>query len=458
MTGSFWTGVFDPKWIPSSVLRLAKALLERGYQAYIVGGALRDLLLGLSPHDFDIATDARPDQIQAVFARSVPVGAAFGSVLVEAEPGLWVDVTTFRRDLEYVDGRRPVGVKYGVSVEEDLARRDFTVNAMAWDVSSERLVDPFGGMEDLEARWIRAVGDPVRRFREDALRLLRAVRFAAVLDFDIELETWRALEVEAPGIRRLSAERVRDELFKILAASDVGRALWMMRESGLLFEALPELKGTDRLFQGKKGAPTLLDHLIQTAAHCPPDPLLRLAGLVHDLGKVKTRAIESHGRLTFHGHAEVSAEEARLLGRRLRLSNREIERLAWLVEMHMSLGPSTGTKALRRWLAQRGEDGVRDLVALCRADAWASGWEGAVAHLDWIEREIEEIQRSGEALTRDKLAINGRDVMRELGIGPGPKVGRILEELYQRVLEDPSVNTRERLVELLHRISGKKEQ
>lgn len=446
-------GALDLGKIPPGVIRLAAELVNAGYQAYLVGGCLRDLLLGLTPRDFDIATDARPEEVQALFPRSVPVGAAFGSVAVEAEPGLWVDVTTFRRDLEYLDGRRPAGVEYGVSIEEDLARRDFTINAMAWDPVSGRLVDPFQGADDLKSRLIRAVGDPVQRFREDALRLLRAVRFAAALDFDIELETWRALEVEAAGIRRLSAERVRDELFKILSAADPGRALWIMRETGLLFEALPELKGTDRLFQGKKGAPMLLDHLIQTAAYCPPDPLLRLAGLVHDIGKMKTQAVEPGGRLTYHGHAAAGAEEARRLGQRLRLANRETEKLAWLVEMHMSLGPSTGKKTLRRWLAQKGEAWLLDLVALCRADAWASGWEGAVPYLDRIEKEIQEIARAGEALTRDKLAVDGHDVMRELGIGPGPKVGRILSRLHQAVLDDPSLNTREVLLALARRFA-----
>ncbi|MBO2520942.1 MAG: polynucleotide adenylyltransferase [Firmicutes bacterium] len=443
--------------IPPGVLRAAEALMARGFQAYLVGGSLRDLLLGRRPHDFDLATDARPEEVQAVFPRSVPVGAAFGSVRVEAEPGLWVDVTTFRRDLDYADGRRPAGVAYGVSIQEDLARRDFTVNALAWHAGTGELVDPFGGARDLERRLIRTVGDPVQRLREDALRLLRAVRFAAQLDFDIDLETWTALEAEAAGIRRLSAERVRDELFKILAVDDVGRALWMMRETGLLFETLPELKGTDRLLQHKRGAPTLLDHLIQTASHCPPDPLLRLAALVHDVGKLVTRAVQPDGRVTFYGHEKAGAEAARRLGARLRLSNSEVERLEWLVGMHMSLTPGRSKKALRRWLAQRGEGWVRDLVALCRADARASGWEGALPHIERIEREIQEIVAKGEALTRADLAVDGRDVMRELGIGPGPRVGRILARLYERVLEDPELNTRAALLDLLRRMAQDQE-
>ena len=303
-----------PGAIPHEVSEIGAALIREGYQAYLVGGSVRDLILGLSPNDFDIATDARPEEVGEIFSNTVPVGAAYGSVLVDAGEWGFVDVTTFRRDGEYTDGRRPRRVEYGATIDEDLSRRDFTVNALAWDLATHRLVDPFGGLGDIRSRIIRAVGDPVERFREDALRTLRAVRFAAQLGFDIDLDTWRALEVEARGIRRLSAERVRDELLKILAAGDVEQALWILRETGLLFEVLPELKGADRLAQVKRGAPTLLDHLIQTAAHCPPDPLLRLAGLLHDVGKLNTREVHEDGRVTFFGHARQGAETARRAG------------------------------------------------------------------------------------------------------------------------------------------------
>lgn len=446
---------FGPSRIPKEVAEIGHTLIARGYQAYLVGGALRDLILGRDPHDFDIATDARPQEVASLFPHTVPVGAAFGSVLVEAGALGFVDVTTFRRDLEYIDGRRPIGVEYGASIEDDLARRDFTINALAWEMGRGRLVDPFGGLDDLRAGIVRAVGDPARRFREDALRTLRAVRFAAQLQFDIDLDTWQALQEEARGVRRLSGERVRDEFFKILVVPDVGRALWMLHEAGLLLEILPELKGAERLPQYKPGAPTLLDHLILTAAHCPPDPLLRLAGLLHDVGKMSTRELQPSGRVTYYGHAREGGEAARTAGERLRLSKREIERLTGWVEMHMSLNETVTAKTLRRWLAARGKAWLLGLVNLGRADAWASGWQGPVPHLDRIEREIEEIDRKGEDLSLRSLAVNGHDVMRELGLEPGPVVGRILARLLEAVLEDPGRNTRSRLLELAREIARK---
>ncbi len=437
----------DPQKIPPPVRKVGEVLASHGFQAYLVGGSVRDMLLGDAPNDFDIATDARPWEVAALFPHTIPVGAAFGSVLVEIEGG-FVDVTTFRKEHDYVDGRRPSRVEYADAIEDDLARRDFTVNAIAWDMASGRLADPHGGLDDLEACLIRAVGDPVERFREDALRTLRAVRLAARLSFDIELDTWRALETEAQGVRRLSAERVRDELFKILEVDDVQRALGMLRESGLLFEILPELKEADRVASFKPGQPTLLDHLILTAAGCPPDPLLRFAGLLHDLGKISTRAIRADGRVTYHGHARAGAELARRIGTRLRLSKREIERMAGWIERHMSVDPSISAKTLRRWMLAWDKEWLIDLVHLCRADAWASGWQGEIPYLDRVQQEVEEIHRRGEALPVRRLAIDGHDVMRELGIGPGPRVGEILSRLHEAVLEDPAKNTREALLQM----------
>lgn len=229
----------------------------------------------------------------------------------------------------------------------------------------------------------------------------------------------------------------------------------MLHEAGLLLEVLPELKGTERLAQYKPGAPMLLDHLILTAALCPPDPLLRLAGLLHDVGKMATKQLQPDGRVTYFGHAREGGKAARRAGARLRLSNRMTERLAAWVEMHMSLDASVATKTLRRWLSARGKEWLLKLVDLCRADAWASGWHGPIPHLDRIEREIEEIERKGEGLTLKKLAVDGHDVMRELDLSPGPRVGEILSRLLEAVLEDPGRNTRDELLRLIREIGGK---
>lgn len=439
--------------VPQPVMGVVERLAAAGHKAFLVGGCVRDALLGRDPVDFDVATSATPSEVEALFERTAPVGAAFGTVLV-LSAGMEVHVTTFRADLAYVDGRRPTAVRFGATVEEDLARRDFTINAIAWDPLQGAWVDPFGGREDLRRRLIRAVGEPAARFREDALRMLRAVRFAAALDFDVEEATWEGIQAEAEGARRLSSERVRDELMKILAAPDAGRALWMLVALGLFFIVFPELKGADRLLQAKRGAPTLLDHSIQAAARVAGPPLLRLAALFHDVGKLHTRRVAAGGRVVFHGHEKASAEVCRRAMRRLRFSRAEIERVASLVEMHMALAQPVTKKTLRRWVDRFGEEWVRELLILGRADAEASGFGEENPHIDHLEEALREIEAERGAFSRRHLKVDGRDVMRELGIPPGPLVGAVLEKVYDAVLDDPSLNERETLLALVRRLSA----
>lgn len=438
---------------PQPVLDVVERLAASGHQAYLVGGCVRDVLLGREPEDFDVATSALPDQVEALFERVAPVGAAFGTVLVLSQ-GVEVHVTSFRSELEYLDGRRPSGVRFGASIQEDLARRDFTVNAIAWDPRRDVFVDPFGGREDLQLGLIRAVGDPAARLREDALRTLRAVRFAAVLQFDLEEATWEAIQAEADGVRRLSAERVRDELVKILAADDVGRALWMMVALGLFFLVFPELRGADRLLQAKRGAPTLLDHSIQAASFVDGSYLLRLAALLHDAGKLHTRSVTPEGRVVFHGHERAGAEIARHLMQRLRFSKSEVEHVASLIEMHMAVAQDVSKKALRRWVDRYGEAWVRELLRLGRADARASGWGEGNPHIDRLEAALREIEAEGRAFSRKKLKVDGHDVMRELGLPPGPVVGAILDRVYDAVLEEPALNERGTLLRLVRRLGS----
>lgn len=442
--------------VPQPVKAVVKRLAAAGHQAYLVGGCVRDALLGRDPDDYDVATSATPAEVEALFEQTAPVGAAFGTVLV-LSGGMEIHVTTFRADLEYVDGRRPSAVRFSATVEEDLARRDFTVNAVAWDPLRGAWVDPFGGREDLRRRLIRAVGEPSERFREDALRMLRAVRFAATLEFDIEEETWEAIQDEAERARRLSGERVRDELMKILAAPDAGRALWMLVALGLFFIVFPELKGADRLAQAKRGAPTLLDHSIQAAALVPGPPLLRLAALLHDAGKLHTRRVADGGRVVFHGHEKAGADLCRRVMRRLRFSRAQIERAASLVEMHMAVTQPLTKKALRRWVDRFGEGWVRDLLALGRADAMASGFGDENPHIDRLEEALAQVAAERGAFSRRHLKVDGRDVMRELGIPPGPRVGLVLEKVYDAVLEDPSLNEREKLLAVVRRLGGELE-
>lgn len=433
--------------IPSSVRYVSDRLLGAGYQAYLVGGCIRDLLLGRAPNDWDIATDARPDTVASLFERTYRVGAVFGTVVVLApEP---VEVTTFRKDFAYQDGRRPAYVEFASTIEEDLARRDFTMNAIAYDMRSQRVVDPFGGADDIAREMIRTVGEPEARFREDALRMLRAVRFVATLGFQVENRTRDAMEKEADRVRFLSAERIRDELLGLLVGPNVGEALWLLYDVGLLERVLPELSGADKLPQMKPGAPTLLAHLIRTTEETPPRESVRFAALFHDVGKMVTRRELPDGRVVFHGHERAGEEVVRQACRRLRMEKRFTEHVATLVHMHMVEGDVT-KKAVRRWLGAYGEAWVRDLVALRRADHLASGGDDAENSFPRrLETLLEEVLAEESAFTVRDLAIDGHDVMERAGIPPGPLVGEILNALLERVLEDPSLNDRETLLKLV---------
>lgn len=441
--------------VPAWVLTVAMRLHQAGHQAYLVGGCVRDRLLGREPKDWDIATDAHPEQIQQLFEHTKPTGIKYGTVTVLAPPGTTpprVEVTTFRRDIGTRDQRHPAAVVFSGSLAEDLARRDFTINAMAWDPwpGRERLLDPWNGRRDLERRLVRAVGDPGERFREDALRMLRAIRFAAELGFRLEGRTRAAIRREAAGVDALSRERVRDELLRILASPDPQWALWEMQDLDLLFRIIPELEPAHRLPQAKPGIHSLLDHLIRAAQHCPPDPILRLAALLHDIGKPATLTVEPAG-VHFHGHEAVGAQMAAAICRRLRLPRDETGRIEALVRMHMISITTVTRKALRRWLGQYGEEWVRQLIALRRADNLASGMPADQPDpwLDRLEDDLNEVLHEANALRIEDLALGGQDVMRILGLKPGPAVGEALRYLHERVLEDPTLNTADKLGELL---------
>ena len=270
---------------PREVLHLAERLRAAGGQAWVVGGAVRDLLLGREVHDWDLATDLPPERTTSLFPRTMEVGARFGTITVLIREASY-EITTFRRDGLYSDARRPDEVRYAEHLEDDLVRRDFTVNALAWDPIENRLADPTGGLDDLDARLLRAVGDPVERFTEDGLRLLRAVRFAAQLDFEIEAETYRALVLCAPRLERIAAERVRDELEKLLLAPRPSSALLLLQETGLLRRILPELSACYGVPQNRHHAYDVFHHTLAAVDAAPPDNrIVRLAALFHDTGK-----------------------------------------------------------------------------------------------------------------------------------------------------------------------------
>lgn len=379
--------------MPPTIVDIVQKLEAAGHEAWCVGGALRDALLGDAQKDYDVATSARPSEVQRIFRRTVPIGLRFGTVGVLDKDGVLHEVTTFRRDVE-TDGRHAV-VEYGVSLEDDLARRDFTINALAYHPLREEWRDPFNGVADLHAGIVRAVGEPVARFREDYLRILRGIRFASRLGFTIDPATWEAARRTSDGLAQLSAERVRDEWFKsLLTARDLADLVRLWKDCGAAAQWLPEL------------------HPASVPAVPIPErePILLTVALT------------------------TNAEAAL---RRLKASNDDIGR-AVRAAAGPAAPPATDERAVRRWLATVGS-AWGDLATLAR---WAAGRTPA-----W-EKVAETVVTRADPISREQLAVTGADLQRA-GIAPGPEMGRLLSLLLDRVLEDPSLNQRETLLALV---------
>jgi len=439
--------------VPAHVLEVIRRLGSSSHQAYVVGGGLRDVLLGRPVADWDVATDATPDEVMRLFPRTVPTGKAHGTVTVLTEKA-GVEVTTFRSEGGYADGRHPDTVSYIDRVEDDLARRDFTVNAMAFDPVAGTFVDPFGGKKDLAAAVIRAVGDPVERFSEDGLRPLRAIRLAATLGFDIEPRTLEAIEACKEKVSLVAAERVRDELLKILRAERPSKAFDLMRRTSLLSRILPELDEGVGVPQNRFHAYDVYYHSLMTCdAASPEKPLVRLAALLHDVGKPATRE-ESAGDATFYNHEKVGADMADTALRRLRFSRADREHVVRLIRHHMfHYTPEWTDAALRRFVRKVGEENLADLFDLRIADRLGNGLkQGFPVNVEEMRKRIDALLRESRALKVSDLAVSGEDVMRELGIGPGPRVGAVLKRLLEAVLDDPSLNEREKLLRMLREL------
>lgn len=427
-----------------------------GHRAVVVGGPVRDLLLGRLPPDWDVATSATPDEVARVFPETRPTGVRHGTLTV-LEGGLAIEVTTFREECGYSDRRRPDRVAFTGELAADLARRDFTINAIASDRAG-RLYDPFGGVWDLLRGRLRAVGDPGARFAEDALRMLRAVRLSAQLRLRIDPATRRALAARAPLLAAVSAERIRDELSKAILSDRPAYALETMRQTGLLAVFAPELLEGVGVAQNEYHRYTVWEHALVALDHSPPDLGLRLAALLHDVGKPRCLSTGPDGRRHFFGHERVGAEMARSLLRRLRFDNQLVARVTGLVADHMALHvhPGMGDAAVRRLLARVGQHRVDDLVALRIADRLASGTRGQAPGpgLDDLLAAFDRVRREDAALKLSDLAIGGDEVMRATGLRPGRDVGRILRALLDEVLEDPGRNRAEYLRRRARELGG----
>lgn len=440
---------------PRAVLEIAGRLQQAGFETWTVGGAVRDAVLGHPGGDWDLTTRARPDEVRRLFRRTVPLGIEHGTVGVHGRDGVLYEVTTFRRDVETF-GRHAV-VEFADTVEEDLSRRDFTCNALAWHPETGELRDPFGGLTDLEAGILRTVGTPEERFAEDYLRVLRALRFAGHFELAIEPATWNALTAATEHLPKLSAERVREELWKVLGkTSRASAALSLYGAAGVLAVLYPELESLIGLDDGNAHhldawATTLLaiDSIPRTR------PLLRVAALLHAVGKPGARTRDLRGGWRFTGHEVLGGRKAEEIMRRLKSSNAETTRVTRLVARQSDLFPPDAPGAgVRRWLRDLGPELVPDLFrlrfALWRATTGAAGpARGAAAPRDLLERWrlAHTVLLTRPPLAVSDLAIGGND-LREIGFKPGPELGETLRLLLERVIDRPELNTRQSLLEL----------
>jgi poly(A) polymerase len=425
-------------------VEVVRRLQQAGHQALWAGGCVRDELLGLTPKDYDVATDARPEEVRRLFRRTVAVGESFGVVEVlgpRTDAGLLkVQVATFRSDVSYSDGRHPDAVVFS-SAREDALRRDFTINGMFFDPLAGQLIDHVGGQDDLRRRVLRAIGDPALRFTEDKLRLLRAVRMATRFELTLDPATESAVRAMADQITVVSEERVADELRKLLVCRQRARGVNLLLETGLAAAILPEVLPMKGLPQGPPGAPTgdLWDHVLRVLDLLEPEASfpLAFAALLHDVGKPRTVG-RTPDRYTFYYHEHVGCRLAGEIAERLKLSNAERERIEWLVEKHQFLCDvqQMRTSKVKMILVH---PGIRELLALHRADALASG--KSVAHVEYCEFLLREWP---EEVLNPPPVINGHDLMRH-GIPPGPLYKRLLDAVREAQLEGTVTTLRQAL-------------
>ena len=450
--------------IPEEIKSIIKKLKKNGFEAYIVGGCVRDFLREVEPEDWDVATDAKPDEIQRIFPKNF-YSNKFFTVTIQTgseNPKLKeIEITTYRSEAKYTDKRHPDEVKFAKTIEEDLARRDFTINAIALEIKNQKdhcshaakiknyeIIDLFGGQEDLEEQIIRAVGNPEERFSEDALRMIRAIRFAVTLsgNWQIEKKTAEAIKKNAHWIKMISKERVRDEFLKIAMAERAAAGIELLRKLGLLKYIIPELEEGYMVTQNKHHIYECYEHYLRSLGYAAKknfNTYVRLAALFHDIGKPKVKRGEGPDA-TFYSHEIVGAKETCQILNRLKFPKKDIEKITKLVRYHLFYynPEEVGANSVRRLVRQVGPENMEELLQVRMADRIGSGVPKAepykLRHLRYLAEKV-----SQDPISVKMLKVNGNDVMKILNVPPCPKVGQVLDVLLGFVLEDPKKNDRE---------------
>ncbi len=463
--------------VPEEIKKIYEQFRGAGFRLYLVGGSVRNILIYKENalqniKDWDMTTDATPEQMLELFPNAFydnafgTVGIPVKSLLETEHPGV-VEITTFRTERGYSDRRHPSEVTWGKTIEEDLARRDFTMNAIAMEFSgdtaeidTEQLIDLYNGAEDIQAKIIRTVGDPMERFKEDALRLMRAIRFASQLGFQIEATTLKAITEDAPLLASIARERVRDELMKVLASEYPYEGIMLLRNTGLLEQILPELLegiGVSQARPGRHHKDDVFTHNVLSLKHCSStDPIVRFATLIHDIGKPRVASADEDGFVIFHNHEIVGAKIAYEICDRLRFSKKNKEKVVKLIRWHMfTVDEHITDSAIRRFIRRIGNENVKDMMDLRVGDRLGGGTQTAESwRLKLFKKRVEE-QLAPAPFSINDMAIDGNDIMKELDIKPGRHIGELLQKLFEEVDEDLNNNTREYLLKRVKEIYQK---
>ena len=435
--------------IPKILHDFGDTFHDAGRECYLVGGAIRNMIAGFEVTDYDFATDARPEEVMKLFKRVIPTGIKHGTVTVLFRHQKF-EVTTYRTEGTYSDGRRPDTIEYLPSIEEDLGRRDFSINSLALDLYTGELLDLHGGREDIQKGFIRAIGDPDARFEEDPLRIMRACRFAAQLDFSIEPRTFEAATRLSGRIRSVSAERIRDEFEKILLSEIPSKGIISMDATGILAIIIPEMSEGKGLEQKGFHDFDVFTHSLYACDSAPKDLTVRLAALFHDIGKPRSVSYDEEGIPSFHRHEQLSADMTREILDRLKFP-RSVERsVIHLIEQHMfHYQDQWSDSAVRRFISRVGRESIGKLFQLRMADA--EGMSESRVHpykLEELKRRVDKVITEDNAFTVKDLAVDGNDLARDAGVPKGPEMGVVLDFLLESVLDDPGLNTREQLIEI----------